>query len=93
MKDFGDLLEHALYTPAGEVEGQEIRGGEQRSVEQIGEQNNRLLPWPIQRHTADAAPVLGLLTPEPPPVLFPDPPLRILPALHGGRPIRREGHL
>jgi len=43
MKDFGDLLEHALYTPAGEVEGQEIRGGEQRGVEQIGNENNRLL--------------------------------------------------
>ncbi len=43
MKDFGDLLEHPLDTPAREVEVQEIRGREPRGVEQIGEQNNRLL--------------------------------------------------
>jgi len=82
----------ALYTPAREVEGQEIGGGEQRGVEQIGEQNNRLLPGPVQSHAADEAPVLGLLTSLTTPSLAPRPaPAHPARAARGAPPQDRTG--
>src|SRR6185369_5508590 len=62
-------------------------------IEQIGEQNNRLLAGPVECQATHVAPLFGLLTPQPPPVLLPDPALGILAALRRTRSIGREGSL
>lgn len=72
-KDFRDLLKDLLDTPTGQVEGKQVIGRELGGVEQIGKENNRLFPRPVECQALPEATGLGLLTPQPAPVL----PLRL----------------
>jgi hypothetical protein len=82
-----------LDTPTGQVELEQIGGREQRGVEQIGDQNNRLFLRTVERQATHGAPAFGLLTSQPPPVLLPHAALGILTALRGTRRIGTEGGL
>ncbi len=52
MKHFGDLLKYPLNAPARPIEREQIVGGILLCVQQIGEQNNRLLAGTVARSAA-----------------------------------------